>query len=67
MRSSIKSSEQKCINRCTERWFEATQIVSKSLLGKAEDHIGDMDESMMGFDNSHLTESSMTDDWFQKK
>merc|ERR1712113_1032300 len=64
MHSSLKSSEQKCINRCTERWWEASQIIQTTLLGKAEEHIGTMDEDMIGFDKSSLSENSMKDDWF---
>ena len=66
MHSSLKSSEQKCIGRCTERWWEASQIIQTTLLGKADEHVGAMDEDMTGFDASHLTESSMKDDWFGK-
>jgi len=67
MHSSIKSSEQKCINRCTERWWEASQIIQTTLLGKAEEHVGSMDENMIGFDNASLNDSSMKDDWFTNK
>ena len=52
------------MTRCVERWWEATQIIQKSLLGKVDDQIGSMDENMTGFDNAHLSDSSMKDDWF---
>ena len=55
------------MTRCVERWWEASQIIQTSLLGKVEDNIGSMDENMVGFDQSHLTESSMKDDWFTGK
>eukprot|EP01083_Nonionella_stella_P041420 112317_1 len=64
--SSLKSSEQKCIKRCTERWWEAQKIIQTTLLGTAEDHVGTMDEDMIGFDSS-LGDSSMKDDWFSAK
>ena len=63
----MKSSEQKCINRCTERWWEASQIIQTALLGQADQHVGAMDEDMIGFDDAHLGDSSMKDDWFTAK
>mmetsp|Transcript_54808 Transcript_54808/g.87575 ORF Transcript_54808/g.87575 Transcript_54808/m.87575 type:complete len:110 (-) Transcript_54808:36-365(-) len=67
MHSSLKSSEQKCVNRCTERWWEASQIIQTTLLGKADEQVGSMDENMIGFDSSSLSDSSMKDDWFTSK
>eukprot|EP00483_Globobulimina_turgida_P003743 UN03749 len=64
--SSLKSSEQKCVKRCVERWWEASQIIQKTLLGKAEEHVGTMDEDMIGFGSDRLTEN-MKDDWFSGK
>mmetsp|Transcript_100930 Transcript_100930/g.123647 ORF Transcript_100930/g.123647 Transcript_100930/m.123647 type:complete len:111 (-) Transcript_100930:118-450(-) len=65
---SLRSSEQKCINRCTERWLDGMKVVSESLLGKNNDSNQlNMDEGLMGFDGSLTNENSMQDDWYQKQ
>lgn len=59
----MRSSEKKCVGKCVDRWIEAMQIVSKSLIGDAQggkmDHF---DEGMLGFDNSLTSSNSMVDD-----
>ena len=60
----MKSSEKKCVSRCVDRWIEALQIVSKTLVASGTDSVDSFDEGMMGFDNSLTSgNSGADDDW----
>ena len=66
--STMKSSEKKCVGRCVDRWLEGMQVITKTLT--ASDTSGtdfaNMDEGVLGFDDSLLKAPSGDDEWWSK-